>query len=238
MPLFFGYGYYNLLYFIFGLPALLLGLYAQFKVRSAYSQYSRVPNDRRITGLEAARYLLGSSGLGHVGVEGTPGQLTDHYDPRSKTLRLSEGVARSNSVAALGIVAHEVGHAQQDAMAYAPLRWRSALVPVANLGSYLGPIIFFAGLFLLGSYDLALIGVLVFAAAAVFALVTLPVELNASKRALALLQASGLAVSASEQRGVKSVLSAAALTYVAAVAQALSTLLYYVFLLSGARRRD
>ncbi len=233
----FFFPYYNILYFIFGLPALLLGLYAQYKVRSAYSKYSQVPNDRRLSGLEAARSLLSANYLSNVDVEGIPGQLTDHYDPRSKTLRLSEGVARSSSVAALGIVAHEVGHAVQDATGYVPLRLRAGLVPMANFGSYLGPILFMVGL-LFQSYQLAVVGVIVFAAAALFAIVTLPVELNASRRALSMLQANGLVVSSSETRAVKSVLSAAALTYVAAVAQALSTLLYYVFLLSGMRRRD
>ncbi len=235
MPFFFGY--YNILYFVFGLPALLLAFYAQYKVRSAYTRYSRVPNDRRISGLDVARYLLGASGLSHVNVEGTAGQLTDHYDPRSKTLRLSEGVARSSSVAALGIVAHEVGHAVQDATRYLPLRLRAGMVPITSLGSWLGPILFMVGL-LFRSYDLAVVGVVVFAAAAAFTIVTLPVELNASRRGLQMLQANGLVVSAEETGGVRSVLTAAALTYVAAVAQALSTLLYYVFLLSGMRRRD
>jgi len=235
MPFF--YGYYNILYFVFGLPALLLAFYAQLKVRSAYGKYSRIPNDRRLTGLDTARYLLNATGLGYVSVEGTPGELSDHYDPRSKTLRLSAGVARSYSVASLGIVAHEVGHAVQDATAYLPLRLRSGMVPALNIGSYLGPILFMIGL-LFQSFNLALLGVIFFAAAAAFALITLPIELDASRRGLQLLQANGLVVSADETQGVKSVLSAAALTYVAAVAQALSTLLYYVFLLSGMRRRD
>ncbi len=237
MPFPFFFGYYNLLYIVFGLPALLLGLYAQYKVRSAYGNYSRVGNGRRLTGADAARYLLQANGLGYVNIEGIPGELSDHYDPRSKTLRLSVGVGRSASVAALGIVAHEVGHALQDQQAYLPLRIRAGLVPILNFGSYLGPILFLIG-FLFESFDLALVGVAFFAAAAVFALITLPVELNASRRALRLLQAGGLVVSAQEERGVKSVLNAAALTYVAAVAQALSTVLYYVFLLSGLRRRD
>lgn len=235
MPIFFGY--YNILYFVFGLPALLLAFYAQFKVRSAYGKYSRIANDRGLTGLDAARYLLNANALAHVNVEGTPGELSDHYDPRTKTLRLSAGVARSYSVAALGIVAHEVGHAVQDATAYLPLRLRSGMVPALSIGSYLGPILFMVGL-LFQSFDLALVGVLFFAAAAVFALVTLPIEWDASRRGLQMLQANGLVISADEAHGVKSVLSAAALTYVAAVAQALSTLLYYVFLLSGMRRRD
>ena len=235
MPLFFGY--YNVLYFIFGLPALLLALYAQYKVHSSYNKYSRVPNARRITGYDAARYLLGASGLGGVNIEGTPGVLTDHYDPRSKILRLSAGVANSGSVAALGIVAHEVGHASQDATDYVGLRLRAGLVPVLTFGSWLGPILFFVG-YLINQFNLALIGVGFFALAAIFALVTLPVEMNASRRALQALRSTGLVTSSAEERGVQSVLSAAALTYVAAVAQAVMTRLYYVFLLPGMRRRD
>ena len=235
MPLFLGY--YNLLYFIFGLPALLLALYAQYKVHSSYNKYSRIPNSRRITGYDAARYLLAAGGLAGVGIEGTPGVLTDHYDPRTKILRLSAGVANSGSIAALGIVAHEVGHAAQDATDYVGLRLRAGLVPVLTFGSWLGPILFFVG-YLLNQFDLALVGVGFFALAAVFAIVTLPVELNASRRALETLRSTGLVASAAEEQGVKSVLSAAALTYVAAVAQAVMSLLYYVFLLSGMRRRD
>lgn len=235
MPIF--YGYYNLLYWVFGLPALLLAIYAQYRVQSAYRKYAQVPNARQISGFQAARYLLDAHGLGQVAIEGTAGTLSDHYDPRHKILRLSEGVARSGSVAALGIVAHEVGHAQQDASAYLPLRLRSGLVPVLTFGSYLGPILFLIGL-LFRSYNLAVVGVAFFALAAVFALVTLPVEMNASRRALTMLQSTGLVISGQDEHGVRSVLSAAALTYVAAVAQAVSTLLYYVFLLSGMRRRD
>jgi len=229
--------FFDPMYFVFALPALLLAFYAQFKVQTAYRKYLRVRNRRGLTGLEAARYLLSANGLGHVSVEGTRGYLSDHYDPRSKTLRLSPQVARSESVAALGIVAHEVGHATQDARGYVPLRLRSGLVPVVNFGSWLGPILFFIGL-LMGHIKLAWLGVLFFAGAAVFALITLPVEFNASRRALQMLTASGLVVSSSEAKGVKQVLDAAALTYVAALAQAISTLLYYMFLLMGLSREE
>jgi hypothetical protein len=222
---------------VFALPALLLAFYAQFKVKSAYNKYLQVRNQRGLTGVEAARQLLSANGLGHVSVEGSRGNLSDHYDPRSKTLRLSPQVARSSSVAALGIVAHEVGHATQDARNYTPLRVRSGLVPVVNFGSWLGPILFFIGL-LMNYTTLAWAGVIFFAGAAVFALVTLPVELNASQRAMQMLTTNGLVVSDSERKGVKKVLNAAALTYVAALAQALSTLLYYVFLLTGFSRDD
>jgi len=230
--------FFDPMYFVFALPALLLAFYAQFKVQSAYRKYLQVRNQRGMTGLEVARYLLSANGLGHVSVEGAQGYLSDHYDPRSKTLHLSPQVAQSGSVAALGIVAHEVGHAAQDARGYAPLRVRSGLVPVVNFGSWLGPILFFIGL-LMGYTKLAWVGVLFFAGAAVFAVITLPVEFNASRRALQMLTTNGLVVSSSEAKGAKQVLDAAALTYVAALAQALSTLLYYVFLLTGfSRRRD
>ena len=226
--------YFDPLYFVFALPALLLAFYAQFKVQSSYRKYLRVPNQQGISGLEAARRLLYDNGLSHVHIEGTRGELTDHYDPRTETLHLSAGVARSHSVAALGIVAHEVGHAVQDATAYAPLKLRSGLVPMVNIGSWLGPILFMVGL--LFNPNLAWVGVAAFAGSLIFALITLPVEFNASSRAVQMLQTSGL-VSQAELKEARSVLSAAALTYVAAVAQALSTLLYYIFLLTGSRRR-
>jgi Zn-dependent membrane protease YugP len=224
------------LYFVFALPAFLLALYAQFKVQSAYGRYSRQPNMRGISGVQAAQILLQYAGLTNVHIEGTPGQLSDHYDPRGKVLRLSADVGNGRSVAALGIVAHEVGHAQQDFQGYMPLRFRSMLVPVTNLGTWLGPVLFFIGL-LLNSVRMAEIGLIAFSAAVVFTAITLPVELNASKRALALLRATNL-VDSRELSGARSVLNAAALTYFAALAQAISTLLYYAFLLSGMRRDD
>jgi hypothetical protein len=237
--------FFDPLFLIISLPALILALYAQSRVRGTYAKYLQVPNWRRISGLEAAKRLLAVNGLGHVNVEGTPGVLSDHYDPRTKTLRLSQEVAYSNSVAAVAIVAHEVGHAQQDAQAYQPMRLRSGIVPLVNIGSQLGPILFLIGMvlmFYLRAPDLgntiAWTGVALFAGAAVFALLTLPVELNASARALEMLRVDGLVTDGEEMRGARSVLNAAALTYVAALAQALSTLLYYVLILSGARRRS
>ncbi|MFQ6057850.1 MAG: zinc metallopeptidase [Anaerolineae bacterium] len=228
--------YFDPMYLVFALPALLLALYAQFKVRSAYSRYSRVPNMRGVSGLQAAQWLLEANGLGHVSIEGTPGQLSDHYDPRRKVLRLSREVAHSQSIAALGIVAHEVGHAVQDARAYAPLRLRSGLVPVVTLGSWLGPILFILGI-VIGLTGLAWLGVIFFSGSVVFALITLPVEWDASNRALRMLRSYGL-VGTRDLEGAKSVLSAAALTYVAALAQAISTLLYYLFLLGGMSRDE
>jgi Zn-dependent membrane protease YugP len=227
--------YFSPLYFVFALPALLLGMYAQYRVSSAYNRFSRERNRANISGLEAAQRLLSVAGLQSVGVSETQGQLSDHYDPRNKRLFLSSGVARNPSVAALGIVAHEVGHAVQDQQDYAPMKLRSAIVPAVQIGSWLGPLLFLAGL-LLNLARLPEIGLILFSTTLVFALVTLPVEFNASNRALALLRQAGL-TSATEERGVQSVLSAAALTYVAAAVQALSTILYYLFLLGGRRRR-
>lgn len=230
MPLFL----YDPLYWVFLLPPLLLGLYAQYKVKTTFSKYLRVPNSRRISGVEAARTMLAASGISHVNVEGTPGRLSDHYDPRTKTLRLSREVAGSASLGGLSVVAHEVGHAVQDATNYGPMKLRTSIVPAVSLGSWLGPILFLVGL-LTANPQLAIIGVIGFAGAAVFSLVTLPVELNASARALGMLQTNGL-IMPQEVPAARSVLNAAALTYVAALMQSISTLLYYLLLVSGMRR--
>nr|MBC7244996.1 zinc metallopeptidase [Chloroflexota bacterium] len=230
--------FWDPMYLVFALPALLLGMWAQMRVQSAYNRYLRVANARGLTGLQAAEYLLRAQGLGHVSVEGTPGQLTDHYDPRSKTLRLSREVAYGRSLAGLSIVAHEVGHAVQDHTNYGPLKLRSGIVPMVQVSAYLGPILFVIGL-VMQSMGLAWLGVLLFSASAVFAVLTLPVEKNASQRALQMLTTNGLIVRGEEETGARAVLDAAALTYVAALAQVISTLLYYVFLLGGmSRRRD
>lgn len=227
--------FFDPLYLVFALPALLVALFAQWRVGSTYKKYAQVPNTRGLSGADAARRLLEATGLAHINLEGASGELTDHYDPRSSTLRLSKGVATGTSVGALGIVAHEVGHAVQDRDQYLPMRVRASIVPAANLGTYLGPILFVIG-FLLNLTSLAWLGIILFSGAVVFALVTLPVELDASRRALALLYDNGL-VDVRERSGAKAVLNAAALTYFAALAQAISNLLYYVFLLTGSRRR-
>jgi len=228
--------YFDPRYLIFLGPALLLAFYAQMKVKSAYAKYTQVANQRRLTGLDAARIILGPEGLNDVSIEGLPGQLTDHYDPRTKKLRLSAGVANQPSVASLAIVAHEIGHALQDSHNYAPLKLRGAIVPAVQVSGWVAPILLLIG-YLLGATSLAWLGVILFALGAVFALVTLPVEFNASHRGLRLLQTYQLADGA-ELRGAKAVLDAAALTYVAALAQTLATLLYYVTLLTGSRRRS
>lgn len=226
--------FFDPMYFVFALPALLLGLYAQFKVKSAFSKYSKVRNAAGITGAQAARRILDANGLTHVDVERTQGMLSDHYDPRSKTLRLSPAVYEGPTLAAVGVAAHEAGHALQDKAGYAPLRLRSAMVPSVQIGSWLGPIIFIAGL-LMSLTTLAWVGLILFGATALFSLVTLPVEFNASNRAKQLLVGQGILVP-QEMGGVDKVLDAAALTYVAAALQAIMTLLYYASLLTG--RRD
>ncbi|MHB8868547.1 MAG: zinc metallopeptidase [Thermoleophilia bacterium] len=205
------------------LPAFALSLYAQFRVSSTFKRYSTVRSGRGLTGAAGARLLLDGGGLSHVSIELTEGRLSDHYDPRSKVLRLSPDVANRDSLAALGVAAHEVGHALQDAQGYAPMRARSSLVPVASLGSNLGMILFIAGLFIGRNPMLMNLGILLFSAAVLFTLVTLPVEFNASRRALALLNSQGILV-ANEVDGARKVLSAAGLTYVAAALMAIAQL--------------
>ena len=232
----FGFFYFDPVYLLFALPALLLAMFAQWKVSSAYSKYTKVRNSKNLTGEQVAAYLLRANGL-NLNVSGTSGQLTDHYDPRNKTLYLSAGVAQTPSVAALGIVAHEVGHAVQDYQGYAPMRLRAWLVAPASVGPWVGYILFIIGIFINIS-GLVWLGIAFFSASLFFALATLPVEFNASQRALAMLRSSAL-VGPGEVNAAQSVLTAAALTYVAAAAQALSTLLYYVFIaLNLGRRRD
>lgn len=217
-----------MLYLLFALPALILGLYAQARVRGNFNKYAKVRTTRGVTGAQVARQLLDSYGLNDVAVERVAGNLTDHYDPRSKTLRLSQGVYDSPSVAAAGIAAHEMGHALQDAEKYGPLALRSLMVPSVQFGSWLGPVVFMAGYFL-NLTSLAWVGVALFGAVAVFALVTLPVEFDASKRALAELTTTG-AIAPQEVAGAKQVLDAAALTYVAAAAMAALNLIRLVMM--------
>jgi len=211
------------------IPAFILMMITSWYVKHAYDKWSRVNSSSRLTGAQAAERLIASRGLYGVKVEGVAGNLSDHYDPRTKTLRLSQGVANSTSVA------HELGHAMQDAEDYLPLRFRAALVPAVNIGSWLGWILIMIGLFL-NMLNLAWVGVLVFSGGAIFALATLPVELDASARAKRLLADTGIIYSQQEQAGVNNVLNAAALTYVAALVTAVMQLLYFVSLLTGRRR--
>lgn len=214
--------YYNDPTFLLLIPAMILALYAQFKVKSTFDKYSKVASLKGLTGAEVGRKLLDSAGLRSVPVQSVAGELTDHYDPRDKTLHLSQPVHNSNSVAAIGVVAHEVGHALQDVQAYAPLAVRNNFVPVANLGSQLAIPLFFLGIIL--SYPLLMdIGIIAFSLAVAFQVITLPVELNASSRAIKLLS-EGSYLTSEEIPMAKSVLSAAALTYIAATAMAVLNL--------------
>ncbi len=208
--------------FILLIPAIILALYAQARVKGTYARYSRVMAQSGLTGAEAARSLLNTGGAGDVPVERIAGQLTDNYDPRKKVLRLSEGVYDGRSLAALGIAAHETGHALQHHNHYAPLQFRNGFFPVANIGSALAFPLFFIGLLTSsrGPSILMDIGILLFAAAVLFSVVTLPVEFNASKRAVHIHETQGM-LNGQEIAGARKVLSAAALTYVAATTMAI-----------------
>jgi Zn-dependent membrane protease YugP len=227
------------MYLIFMIPAFALMGFASWYVRHAYSKWSQVRASSGLTGHMAAQRLISTGNLYGVQVQGTAGQLSDHYDPRNKTLYLSQGVGDSPSVAAVAIAAHELGHAMQDAEEYFPMKIRSMLVPAVNIGSNLGWILIVIGL-MLRSPNLAWIGVIVFSGGALFALATLPVELNASARAKELLYSTGIIQTEEERHGVNQVLNAAALTYVAGLVTAVMQLLYYVFLIGGigGRRRS
>jgi hypothetical protein len=227
--------FFDPLYLVFALPGLLLGLWARSRVNSAFKKYKQVRTAQNVTGAQVARTLLDAQGLQNVQIEEVQGFLSDHYDPRTKILRLSPEVYRTPSVAAAGIAAHEMGHALQDAGGYFPLQIRSAIVPAAQFGSTLAPWIFIAGL-LLNLTTLAWVGLILFGAAVVFTLVTLPVEFDASRRAKKLLTSNGVIIG-NEVQGVNKVLDAAALTYVAAAVSAIGTFLYYLLLLTGGRRR-
>jgi uncharacterized protein len=236
---FFGWGY--LLYV--ALPIMVLSFLASSWVKRTYQRYSQVRNSSGQTGVDVARRILAGAGLDDVTIQVIDGELSDNYDPRTKTLNLSREVAMGTSVASEAVVAHEIGHAQQDRQGYFAMRWRSDLVPAANLGSQAGPIIVIAGLFLsvftrtnFGFY-VALVGLALFAAAVVFQLITTPVELNASRRALRLLTENG-AIYPEEQEGARRMLRAAAFTYWVALFGAILTLLYYASLVLGNRRNN
>ncbi len=226
-------------YFLFVLiPGLVLMGLAQWRLRSNFAKYSQIPNARGLTGAQAAAEVMRAAGVHDVGIEAIAGELTDHFDPRAKVLRLSEPVYNSRSIAAISVAAHEAGHAVQQNVGYVPMNLRSSLVPVANIGSGIAPLIVMAGLFTQIT-GLAWIGVILFAAATLFALVTLPVEFDASARARTLLAETGL-ITPNEYGEVRTMLNAAALTYVAGFAASALQLLYYVMLVTGmgGRRRD
>ena len=225
--------YFDEYYLILVVPTLILSTWAQIKVKSTFAKYSKVPCSRRITGHSAASYLLKTNNINNVRIEAVRGSLTDHYDPSSKALRLSQPVYGSSSIAAIGVAAHETGHAIQHAVSWGPLVMRSTLVPVANIGSSLGPWLAVAGL--AASFPLLInIGILLFSGAVLFYVITLPVEFNASSRAIAILRASK-ALNEQELKGVKKVLTAAALTYVASALTAIMSL-FRLILLSRRRR--
>lgn len=218
--------FFDPLYLIMIMPAFIMSLYASFKVKATYARYSRIPSISGITGAQAARRLLNSAGIYDVDIELARGFLSDHYDPSNRVLRLSESVYAGNSLASVGVAAHEVGHAIQHADGYAPLKLRSTLVPMANIGSGFSWILILIGFFM-HAKGLILLGILFFSAVVLFQIVTLPVEFNASSRALKALPAAGI-LSSDEVKGARKVLNAAAMTYVAAAITAVLQLLYFL----------
>lgn len=226
--------YFDITYLIIVLPAVLLATLASANVNSTFQKYSKVISQRRMSGRDAARRILDANGLFNVAINRVSGNLTDHYDPRTNTVNLSDTVYDNCSVAAIGVAAHEAGHAVQHAVGYVPIKIRMAIVPVTNFASKLAMPLVIIGL-LLSSTNLAYLGCILFASAAVFQLVTLPVEFNASSRALKALESSWI-LDAEELKGSKKVLTAAALTYVAALAVSLAQLLRLLIIVSGGRR--
>ena len=233
MPFFY---YYDPTY-ILVLIGALLSLWASAKVKSTYNKYSRVYSYSGLTGAQAAAQILRQAGIYDVRIEHVSGNLTDHYDPKARVLRLSDSVYGSNSVAAIGVAAHECGHAIQDQEDYVPLRFRSAFVPVANLGTQVAFPILLLGVFLGSSHFLIQVGLLCFFFGVLFQLITLPVEFNASGRAVRILRETGM-MSDDELSKTKKVLSAAAMTYVAAAAASILSMLRLIILFGGNRRRD
>ena len=225
------YFHFDVYYLVLVLPALLLALWAQFKVNATYKKFSRVQSSRGYTGQQVARMILDQNGLYHVRVEGISGNLTDHYDPRSNVVRLSQGVYNASSVAAIGIAAHECGHAVQHAEKYAPLQLRSAVIPVTNIGSKLAIPLLLVGV-IFNYTPLIWVGILGYSLVALFQLITLPVEFNASNRALRTIEGNYILLD-NENKGAKKVLTAAALTYVAALAASLAQLLRLMLLFGG-----
>lgn len=230
-------------YLIFAAPVLIFAIWAQIRVKSTYSKYSKIRNSRGLTGAAAAELIIRHYGVTDVRIEPCRGELTDHYSPNEKVIRLSENVYNSTSVAAVGIACHEAGHAAQHAEDYLPNKIRTALVPVTNFGSRFGLLIAFAGYFLallanspIGYYVI-IFGLLLYGLVALFQFVTLPVEFNASKRALQVIDETGI-LAGDEYKAARRVLTAAALTYVAALATAIVNLLYYALRLLGNSKRN
>ena len=230
--------FFDPMYLLFILPGLALSLWASYRVKSAFKHYSAVPSARGLTGAQAAQEMLRRAGVEGVGIEESHGFLSDHYNPLTKKLALSESVYHSSSVAAIGVATHEAGHAIQHALGYGPLWLRSLLVPTASIGSTIGYVVMTLGL-IMASTNMVLVGAILFSAVLLFQVVTLPVEFNASTRAKRLVVEYGI-ISSYEREGVDRVLNAAALTYVAAAVSTLLTLLYFLLRagLLGGRRDD
>ncbi len=234
MPHFYYYGI-DIYYLVLIIPAFILSLIAQIKVKTTFSKYSGLLSSKNVTGAEAAEKVLSANGVYDVRIERVSGSLTDHFDPRSKVIRLSDSVYSSTSVAAIGVAAHEAGHAVQHAQGYSPIKIRNTLVPIVNFGSSFSWIAIMLG-FAFSNNILILVGIGLFSFATLFQLVTLPVELNASKRAMQTISKSGLLVQGNEMKGAGKVLTAAAMTYVAAVVMSIAQLLR--LLLIFGKRRD
>lgn len=234
----YGFYYFDYSYFLFMLPALILSLYAQIKVNSTFAKYSKIKNSNGLTGSEAAYKVLTQNGVTNVAVEHISGNLSDHFDPQTNIIRLSDSVYSSNSVAAVGVAAHEAGHAVQYVNNYAPMKFRRVLVPITNIGSTLSIPLIFIGLLLPIQYDFIVnIGIALFSFAVLFQLVTLPVEFDASRRAIATLEQSGTLYD-EELIGAKKVLSAAAMTYLAATFSAVMSLFRLILIAGNRRGRD
>jgi Zn-dependent membrane protease YugP len=225
--------FFDPMYLVLMVPGILLTLWAQNKVKGTYRRYSQIPSTMGMTGAQVAQTILTKMGVSGVSVEPIAGELTDHYDPSAKAVRLSQGIYNSKSLAAAAVAAHECGHVLQDVDNYQFMNVRAALVPAVNLGSRLGPILIVAGL-VLNFVGLAWLGIIFFAAVLLFHVVTLPVEFDASRRALRLIDEYGI-LQGEENKGARAVLQAAAFTYVATAFYALLNLLYYVFLLTNRR---
>ncbi len=231
MPYFYGF---DMTYIVYVLPALIFALWAQFNVKSTFAKYAKVQSDRGMTGADAARLILNANGLSHVKIERVSGNLTDHFDPKTNVIRLSDSVYDAHTAAAVGVAAHEAGHAVQYAEGYVPMKLRAAIIPVTNIGSTLAFPLVIIGIAL--SFPvLAYAGVIFFGAAVVFQLVTLPVEFNASRRAINALETSGMTVDG--VKSAKKVLTAAALTYVAALATAIGNFLRLLTIVNRSNRR-
>ena len=240
MPYYYGYGF-DWTYLVIVLPCILLSLWASSSVNTTFKKYSDVMSYRRITGADAAQRVLSANGVHGVRIERVSGNLTDHYDPKTNVIRLSDSVYNSTSVAAIGVACHEAGHAVQYAQNYGPIKLRAAIIPITNIGSKLAMPLILLGIVMsfLGNFSYAIVdlGIACFALSLVFQLVTLPVEFNASRRAMQAIE-SGNILSEEEQRGARKTLKAAAMTYVAATAVALAQLLRLILLFGGRRRRD